>query len=335
MTHVLYRALAMRSGSVFVCVAIAACGHNNGPGTMNTIDAPVGGGSDGSGGGKMDAPMSSGNTYDTDGPITYQTMTETINANGQTVNATLYMPDSAGKHPLVAISCGTQQTAAGYATYAKRLASYGLAVIVEDDPGVLVNTSDVLPGAEYIITTWIPQMFADKIDLTKVGTTGHSRGGAVSLLTAEHLGPQGKVVAWFGIDPVDNEFGQNPREFARTKLGQLGMPSAFLGAEVVSNCAPSADSFETLYPLAPSPSVLIVGLGAGHIQFEPPDACSACNICSPNGTADSATVLAYATRYVTAFFARELLGDAGVGATFGGALGPADVAANKVTIMSK
>lgn len=75
--------------------------------------------------------------------------------------------------------------------------------------------------------------------------------------------------------------------------------------------------------------------GAGHTQLEPADACTACGICSPSGTADPAVVLAYATRCLTAFFARELLGDTGVGATFDGALGPADVAAGRVTIMGK
>ena len=78
---------------------------------------------------------------------------------------------------------------------------------------------------------------------------------------------------------------------------------------MTSNCAPVADSYPTLYPLSPTPSVLIVGEGAGHTQLEPANACTLCSVCSPSGTADSNVVLAYATRYSTAFFARELLGD--------------------------
>lgn len=118
-------------------------------------------------------------------------------------------------------------------------------------------------------------------------------------------------------------------------MAMIGIPTAFLGASVTSNYAPAADSYPLLYPLAPAPSVLIVGVGAGHTQLEPPEACTACSICSPSGTADPAVVLAYATRYLTAFFARELLGDPAVGATFDGALGPGDVAAGRVTIMSR
>ena len=274
------------------------------------------------------------NDYDSDGPIEFTVTPQQIVNGGSTVNATLYMPNTPGKHPLVAISCGSTQTAAGYVTYGKRLASYGIAAIIEDDPGALTNTGDITPNAAFVVDTWVPANLADQVELTKVGLAGHSRGGAVSLLIAEHE-LKGKVVAWFGLDPVDNQFGQAPRQFARTDMGAIGIPTAFLGAEVTSNCAPAADSYPLLFPLAPSPSTLIVGLGAGHTQLEPADACSACGICSPSGTADPAVVLAYATRYLTAFFARELLGDTAVGATFDGALGPADIAAGRVTIEAK
>src|SRR5262249_46476428 len=159
---------------------------------------------------------------------------------------------------------------AGYATYGKRLASYGIAAIIADDPGALTNTSDVLPNALYVVDTWIPSK--PELDATKVGLAGHSRGGGVSLLAAEHLG--NKVVALFGLDPVDNEFGQAPREYARTKLAQLAIPTGYIGAEVVSNCAPVADSYEMLYPHSPAPSVLVVAKGAGHTQIEPANACN-------------------------------------------------------------
>jgi hypothetical protein len=49
------------------------------------------------------------------------------------------------------------------------------------------------------------------------------------------------------------------------------------------------------------------------------------------GSADSATVLHYAIRYLTAFFGRELLGDSTVGAGFEGAGVMADVTAGLVT----
>lgn len=313
--------------------AAAACGNSSSSGTS---DAPLHGdgnsGSDGSHAGSDGT--SSGNDYNVDGPISYTMQTTQLTAAGHTFNTTVWMPSSPGKHPAVNISCGSTQTAAGYATYAQRLASYGIAVFLEDDPGALINTGDVLPNPTYVVETYIPAMFADSVDTTKIGLAGHSRGGAVSLLVAEHE-LSGKVVAWFGLDPVDNQFGQAPSEYARTDLHAIGIPTAFLGASVTSNCAPTADSYPTLYPLTPSPSTLIVGVGAGHTELEPASACTLCSICSPSGTADPDVVLAYATRYLTAFFARELLGDSSVGADFSGAGTAADVAAGLITVTSK
>jgi hypothetical protein len=304
-------------------VLFSACGSHSADKPIDAphtpIDVPMEMGSD--------APSTSGNSYDNDGTVPYTVAVEHVS----TFDVTVYMPSTPGAHPVVSLSCGLNQTAAGYAPYAKRLASYGVAVVLRDDPGVLTNTSDILPGSLYIVDTWIAG--DARFDGMKVGLAGHSRGGAVSLLSAEHLG--NKVVAWFGLDPVDNEFGQNPREFARTTLPSLAIPTAYLGAGVTSNCAPVADSYELLYPLSASPSVLIVGEGAGHTQLEPADGCTLCSVCSPSGTADPNTVLAYATRYATAFFARELLGDASVGPAFEGAGAAADVAASRVTIMSK
>ncbi len=80
---------------------------------------------------------------------------------------------------------------------------------------------------------------------------------------------------------------------------------------------------------------MIVGQNAGHVEFELQSACIGCTLCTPAGTADPNVVLAYALRYTTAFFARELLGDSSVGATFDGAGGPSDVAAGLVTITAK
>jgi hypothetical protein len=58
-------------------------------------------------------------------------------------------------------------------------------------------------------------------------------------------------------------------------------------------------------------------------------------VCSPAGTANSQTVLDDAIRYLTAYFARELLGDSSVGALFQGAGAPPDEASGAITIVSK
>jgi Chlorophyllase enzyme len=311
--------IAGRMRAWLASIVVVACGHSSSTTTT---------------GGDASADGSDGAiAYGSDGPVPYMVVTATLTA-GTTFDVTAYIPSSSGKHPAVGFSAGSQQTAAGYAPYGERLASYGIATIISDDPGILTNTGDVVPNAVYVVATWIPSTFADSIDMAKIGLAGHSRGGAASLLAAEGE-LDGKVVAWFGLDPVDNEFGMAPTAYARTDLPSLEIPTAFLGAEVASNCAPTADSYPTLYPLAPSPSTLIVGLNAGHVELELQAACIACSICTPSGTADPDVVLAYAVRYTTAFFARELLGDSSVGATFDGAGGSGDVAAGLVTITSK
>ena len=314
----------MRVRLLGVAIAAACSGTSTlGPDAGATIDGATGGADA--------APPSGGADYDTEGPYAFTVETHHVATGALSFDVTVYLPTSPGPHPAVALSCGSMQTAAGYVPYGERLASHGIAALFMDDPGVLTNTSDIVPNAVYLVETWIPATYPRAIDTTRIGLAGHSRGGAVSLLAAEH-GLRGQVVAWFGLDPVDNEFLMAPRDYARTDLGDIGIPTAFLGAEIESNCAPAADSYPLLYPLAPAPKVLIVGLGAGHTQLEVASACTACDVCAPSGTADPDAVLAYAVRYFTAFFARELRGDTAVGPRFEGAGGPADVLAGRVTI---
>jgi hypothetical protein len=275
--------------------------------------------------------MGSATDYNSDGPIAVTVTPETITANTHTIHATLYMP-AVAMPPLVGLLAGSTQTAAGYAPYGQRLASYGIAALVIDDPGILTNTGQVVADDAVVLSTWATANLA--VDHDHLGLAGHSRGGAASLLLAEHE-LAAHTVAWFGLDPVDNQFGQAPTQYARTDLAHLPIPSAFLGAEVASNCAPTADNYVTLYPLAPAPSTLILGKGAGHTELELAAGCTGCTLCTPAGTADQPTVLAYAVRYTTAFFARELLGDAHVGADFTGAGGAADITSGAVAISTK
>src|SRR5262249_21563450 len=120
-----------------------------------------------------------------------------------------------------------------------------------------------------------------------------------------------------------------------TDMSDIGIPTAFLGASVFTNCAPQADGYSTLYPPTPSPSVLLVGQGASHTDFEVPSGCTACAICSPAGSVDPSSVLAYGVRYMTGSVGGELLGDTSAGAAFEGAGAPADTTAGRITVTSK
>lgn len=69
-------------------------------------------------------------------------------------------------------------------------------------------------------------------------------------------------------------------------------------------------------------------------MFEDPANCTFCTLCTA-GTANQADVEGASARYLTAFFARELLGDTSVGAAFQGAGIAADVNSGLVTVVSK
>lgn len=284
-----------------------------------------------------------GPNFDENGPIAFTTTTATVTNGADTFTENIYLPYSPGAHPLVSLTPGLQQPTAAYAPYAERLASYGIVVLVRDDPGLAVQSQVIAADLTYVVGTWLPAQNSDAssplhgtVDLTKVGLTGHSRGGQASLLSAEAL--VGHIVAWFGIDPDDpgtiDGFTEST-ELAATNLGSVGIPTTFLGGQVATFCTPANINYQVLYAAAPSPSVLITAVNASHTEFEVQSACVDCGVCVPMGTANQQVVLAYAVRYFTAFFARELLGIASVGTTFQGAGGPADQAAGLVQITSK
>jgi dienelactone hydrolase len=234
------------------------------------------------------------------------------------------------------LSAGLLQPAAAYAEYGQRAASWGMVAFLRDDPGLLQSSSTIADDVAYEATTWVQAQnaagpLAGKLDTTKVGLAGHSRGGQVSLLAAEGTA-KGKIAGVFGFDPVDGS------PAALTSIASIGVPLAFLGETTDSTgsmpCAPAAQNFEALYTAAASPAVAVTIVGADHTMFEDPTYCQFCSFCTA-GTANGANVRALSARYMTAFFAREMLGDASVGAAFEGAGSGLDVAGGVVTLQSK
>jgi predicted dienelactone hydrolase len=280
--------------------------------------------------------------YGGDGPSTVETARLTARS-GLTVD--VYLPSATGSHPVVLLASGLQQSGLAYAPYARRLASWGIVTILRDDPGIFQTSADVAADLAFLVQTWLPSQNSDslsklfgRVDLSHVGLAGHSRGGQATLLAAE-TDLKGMVKAWFGLDPVDGRpMGAANAPQARTQLAAIGIPTVFLGETTDSTgnnaCAPAADNFQVLYSAAPGPSVLLLAVGADHTQFQDPAQCTFCNLCQ-KGTADGAMVLAFSVRYLTAFFARELLGDSAVGAAFEGAGAAADLAAGRLQLQTK
>jgi len=299
---------------------------NDGGTDSSVNDRDTGSSPDGSGTGSHD--------YGQDGPLTVSTKSESASSGASTFTVQTFLPSGAGPFPVVVLSSGLQQPAAGYAPYAKRLASWGIAAVLRDDPGFGSSSTSLQADVEGLVTTWLATADGGKFDASKVGLAGHSRGGQVSLLAAEN-GLLGKNKGLFLLDPVDSSQGGT---MARTKVGMLGVPLAMIGETTDStgglggmSCAPAADNYQVLYAAASAPALAITAVNGDHVMFEDPASCSFCTLCTA-GTANAATVLATSVRLMTAFFAKNLLGDASVDATLGTA---ADVAAGTVTVVSK
>lgn len=290
--------------------------------------------------GGSDAGPGSLGPYAEDGAAAVTELTRGADVSSGSFDLEIYLPATAGPRPVVVLAPGLLQPAAAYAPYGRRLASHGILTLIRDDPGVFTATPEVTAGIVETITEWLTDENADassplfgRADLDRVGLAGHSRGGKASLIAAEE-GLNDVALAWFGLDPVDSTTLADG-VLARDQLGVIGMPTAFLGAEISSTCSPAADNYAVLFEEAPTPSVQIVGLGAGHTQLQSQDHCVGCAACTPGGDAEDDVVLTYSVRYLSAFFARELLDDASVGAALQGAGAGIDVAAGRVQIESK
>lgn len=276
--------------------------------------------------------------YDGDGPETWTELHLTASGAGKSFPVVVYLPATAGPRPVVILSSGLQQPAAAYAPYGKRLASWGILAVLRDDPGVLSASAALADDIAFVLTSWLPSAggaLAGRADGAHAGLAGHSRGGQASLLAAEGA-LHGKLAGFFGLDPVDAT--PNGGANARAQLASIAIPTAFLGETTDGAgsmaCAPSDSNFAVLFAAAPSPSLQITAVGADHTQFEDPAACSFCTLCT-RGSADGALVLRASVRYLTAFFARLLLGDARVGSTLDGAGLGSDVAAGLMQSTSK
>ena len=109
----------------------------------------------------------------------------------------------------------------------------------------------------------------------------------------------------------------------------------YLAAGVATNCAPAGDNYQTLYARSPSPSITITVANASHTQFENVGGSVGGIVCSPMGSANTQAVIDLAMKYMTAFFAMNLLGDSSVGPQFQGQGVAADEAAGRITLVSK
>lgn len=286
---------------------------------------------------------------DEDGPFAFaeKDANVTIPTTGDEVAIHVAYPTGTGSFPVVVIGRGFQIPATQYASYTRRLASFGYVALTVEYPTPLLAGNDNPKQAKDLLggIDWAKNdaTFGAKVDATSVGTAGHSLGGKVALLAATL---DARVKATIALDPVDGggPLGCNAPACVGVAnlLPSLKIPTGFLGETTdatggFQSCAPAAANYQTFYAKASSPSFQVTVLGANHVGFvDSVTACgSLCSFCNP-ATASNADVNAMARAYVTAFFERNLRGKATYDTYLTGAVAQARyVKTMRATIESK
>lgn len=252
-------------------------------------------------------------------------------------------------YPLVIIAPGFTIPRSQYRGYADRLASHGfLAVLVDPRKcGILVGCDHEAIRTDNIkLIDWLltptgtdASKVAGRADLNRIGLTGHSLGGKVSLLIAEK---DTRIKAVLGIDPVDSGVGMQPS--ALTNIGALrlgpGVPLGLLGETISQSgaqpCAPKGQNYQAYYDAYTGAAFAITFTGAAHNDFvDNFSACAQCGFACPGSTAKKEDTRDLGHKYVAAYFLWALAGKASARDYLLGAAFDADAATGAVSRKNK
>jgi len=222
-----------------------------------------------------------------------------------TVKLSISMPsDAAGvgarkaPYPLAIFSNGFIVSASFYASYAKRLASWGYVVIRWDTNNE--NPLRSIPHktlGEMIkgLIDWADAQAKDAssplggmVSTAAVLAAGHSRGGKASALAAQI---DARIKGLFLLDPVDAAPGQTS-DLAVPGMAKTQAPLAVVGADKGGDgfqaCAPKDHNYAKFYDAATTKAWEILLKDAGHMQFlDTQSGCLACIACAKGQTPDA------------------------------------------------
>ena len=310
-------------------------------------------GSSGTGGGSMVADP------DLDGPYTFAELTDKIDvaASGDKgLDVHCAYPTAgptAGPYPVIVVGHGFSIPGTEYASYLKRLATFGYVALTVDYPGSIQAGVNNVKQAQDMIggLDWAGKKaeLTGKADVNKAGMSGHSLGGKVAFLASTM---DARVKAAITLDPVDGSMNCSAQNCPDVSdlMPTLAIPTAMLGETTDASggpggmsCAPAANNYTTFYASAKTPSLSVTVNGANHMSFiDDPSMCplifgiiNPCTSCNP-ATLAQAKALGLSRAFVVAFYERHLRGDLGYDTYLTGAQAQARyVATNLATIASK
>jgi pimeloyl-ACP methyl ester carboxylesterase len=232
--------------------------------------------------------------------------------------------DPVARFPLILFNHGFMLWGDLYRSYGDQLASHGFVVALPSYPMSFssANHTALAGDARFVIDHCLaldaqPEgALSDLIDETRIGASGHSFGGKLSLLVASM---DSRIRAVGVLDPVDGG-GPAPDDpilfpsVAPERMADIRVPLFFIGAELggvswfLIPCAPVAENYQRFYEAANSPAIEITQRGAAHGQYVDSGAEAMLAACAP-GTADTEWVRSSSAAYLTAFFLGRLRED--------------------------
>lgn len=232
---------------------------------------------------------------------------------GVTLEIDVWVPEGDEPAPLFIFAPGFQLDRTNYRELGSRAASHGIIVLVPSFGDGAFSPIDHADLADYLslLLDWAlaqgaagGNALSGRIDPDWLVVGGHSRGGKIAFLTAIN---DDRFDATVTFDPVDSTGNpifpppptpENP-SVAPELMGDYEVPGLMFGAgrggEGTPPCAPPTENFEAYWAgVRPSPFVLLVQAGAGHLDFATDVGFVADLGCVDGDTIDDTRAFAYA-----------------------------------------
>jgi pimeloyl-ACP methyl ester carboxylesterase len=231
---------------------------------------------------------------------------------------------SCAPFPLVVFNHGFMLSGEAYRSYGEHLASHGFVVALPTYPMSFFNVhhAKLAEDVRFVIDTCLG--FAQQeghplfgiLDPVRIGTSGHSLGGKLSLLEAV---TDERILAAALLDPVDsgNPLIKDLERYPSVTpelMPELDISLLLIGAElgsklvIFSPCAPEDENYQRYFEAANPPAIEVTQLDVGHAQYVDEGYEGGASSCAVGDVPD-AQVRAASAAYLTAFFQGTLYAD--------------------------